>query len=226
MALISDGYPVVLRLDGRRVLVVGAGPVAARKLGALLSAGAAVTIVAPLVVDDIRTLAAAGRVTVFERRYAASDLDGVQLVIVSTNDATVQRQVFDDCEAEGIWCNAADDPDNCSFILPAVTRRGPVIVAVSTQGSSPALAGVLRDIVTGALPANVEAVAAQLGSERAVMRSAGRSTESVDWRPRVQALLSSRPPDELARVDKSDTSSASVFRDASVEEAVDEQDQG
>jgi siroheme synthase (precorrin-2 oxidase/ferrochelatase) len=192
MAPISDGYPVVLRLEGRRVLVVG----------------------------PISELAEAGRIDLVQRAYEHRDLDGVQLVIVSTDDAATQLQVFADCQARGIWCNAADDPDNCSFILPAVARRGPVIVAVSTQGSSPALAGVLRDIVADALPANVEAVAAQLGGERSAMRAQGRSTESVDWRPRVRALLSSRPPQQLARVDKSDTSFAFV------EEAVDDQDQG
>ena len=220
MASITDGYPVVLRLDGRRVLVVGAGPIAARKLESLLACGAQVTVVAPQIVDEIRALAARRLIVMIERRYEETDLDGVQMVIVSTNDSTIQQQVFDDCQARGLWCNAADDPDRCSFILPAVARRGPVIVAVSTQGSSPALAGVLRDILAEALPANVQDVADVLGQMRAEMRSTGLSTESVDWRPRVKALLSSRPPEEVARVDKSDTSAAFV------EEAVDEQDQG
>ena len=156
MASITDGYPVVLRLDGRRVLVVGAGPIAARKLESLLACGAQVTVVAPQIVDEIRALAARRLIAMIERRYEQTDLDGVQLVIVSTNDSSIQQQVFDDCQARGLWCNAADDPDRCSFILPAVARRGPVIVAVSTQGSSPALAGVLRDILAEALPANVQ----------------------------------------------------------------------
>jgi siroheme synthase-like protein len=207
----SDGYPVVLRMAGRRVLVVGAGKVAARKIGPLVAAGAVVTVVAPAIHDDVARL---DGIDVVHRRYAAADLEGMQFVIVSTDDAAAQQQVFDDCEARGIWCNAADDPDRCSVILPAVARRGPVLIAVSTQGTSPALAGVLRDIVADAVPANVEQVADVLGERRRQMKSVGQSTESIDWRPIVRSMLASPIGDQATRVDKSDTSSVPALREA------------
>jgi siroheme synthase-like protein len=207
----SDGYPVVLRMTARRVLVVGAGKVAARKIAPLVAAGAQVTVVAPAIHDDVARL---DGIDVVQRPYDTADLDGMQFVIVSTDDAAVQQQVFDDCEARGIWCNAADDPDRCSVILPAVARRGPVLIAVSTQGTSPALAGVLRDIVADAVPATVEQVAEVLGERRRQMKSAGQSTESIDWRPIVRSLLASPIGDRATRVDKSDTSSVPALREA------------
>ena len=93
---------------------------------------------------------------VIRRRYQSTDLDGVWLVVAATDDPAVQQQIFDDCERAGVFVNSADDPDRCSFILPAVVRRGPVIVAVSTQGRSPALAAQLRDRLADSLPDDLE----------------------------------------------------------------------
>src|SRR5215213_3699969 len=151
---IDDGYPVVLRLSGRPVLVVGGGVVALRKAKGLLDAGAAVTVVAPELGEGFSGLG----VEVVRRPYRPGDIAGKLLVIAATNDLAVQQQVFDDCEHAGVWVNSADDPDRCSFVLPALVRRGPVIVAVSTQGRSPALAAQLRDRIAVSLPADLEAI--------------------------------------------------------------------
>ena len=97
--------------------------------------------------------------------------------------------MFDDSERAGVWVNAADDPDRCAFFLPAVHRRDPVLLAVSTQGTSPALAGWLRDRLAGALPEQLEALIAALSDERRALRAAGRSTEDIDWTARIDALL-------------------------------------
>jgi precorrin-2 dehydrogenase len=174
-------YPVVLRLDGKRVLVVGGGAVAARKVDGLLAAGAAVTVVAPMVVDELRDAAARGDVVLAERPYRSGDLDGSWLVVTATDDSATQQQVFDDGEAAGIWVNAADDPQRCSFFLPAVHRREPVLVAVSTQGTSPALAAWLRDRLAGALPERLEDLVSVLARRRAEVQGEGRSTEDEDW---------------------------------------------
>jgi siroheme synthase-like protein len=179
---IVDGYPVVLRVAGRRVLVVGGGAVAARKVAGLADAGAQVTVVAPTVDPSIEAIPG---VTVERRPYRSGDLDGYRLVIAATNDLAVQQQVFDEGEAAGVWVNAADDPDRCSFILPAIERRGPVIIAVSTQGASPALAGHLRDQLAAALPANIEEVADELAAQRRQIKAAGGSTEDHDWKARI-----------------------------------------
>ena len=181
----------MLRLAGRAALVVGAGPVAARKIAGLLEGGAPVTVVAPTVVDEIRDMP----VTIIERAYQTGDITGFRLVIVSTNDAAVQQQVFDDCEAAGIWCNAADDPERCSVTLPAVARRGAVTVSISTDGASPALAGVLRDRVVGVIPDHIDEVVAYVSDRRLAMHAEGLSTESVDWKPLIRRLLDEGVPE-------------------------------
>ena len=195
----SFGYPVFLDLTDAPVLLVGAGPVAARKAEGLAAAGAVVTVVAPDVVADLEAVAA----RIERRPYSPGDITGHRLVITATNDPTVNAQVSADARAAGIWVNSADDPDNCSFILPAVARRGPVTVAVSTGGASPALASRLRrDIAETMLTPAVEHAAAELTRQRAEIHAAGASTEDVDWTERVDAALRgqtsspSKPPVE------------------------------
>jgi precorrin-2 dehydrogenase / sirohydrochlorin ferrochelatase len=177
-------YPVALRLTGKPVLVVGGGDVAARKVSGLVAAGAVVTVVAPQVAEAI---ASSDRCRVERRAYRRGEAAGYRLVIAATDDSEVNQAVHDDAEAAGVWVNVADEPPRCSFFLPAVARDGPVVVAVSTGGASPALAGWLRDRL--ALPEGVGAVAAQLAAERAAAMAAGASTESIDWRTRIEVLL-------------------------------------
>lgn len=172
-------YPVNLVVAGRRCVVVGGGAVAARKVDGLAAAGAQVTVIAPRVDPSIRTLAG---VTVFEREYRTGDLDGAWLAVAATDDAGVNRSVHADGEAARVWVNAVDDPPACSFTLPAVVRQGPVVVAVSTSGYSPALAGWIREKVAEQLGPEVALLAEWLSEAREEMKAGGRSTEDVDWR--------------------------------------------
>jgi len=160
-------------------VVVGGGPVAARKAEGLSAAGAEVVVVAPRVSTAIRGLAG---VSVEEREYRKGDLDGAWLAVAATDDPAVNRRVHADGEAERVWVNAVDDPPACSFTLPAVVRQGPVVVAVSTSGHSPALAGWIREKVAGQLGPEVALLAEWLSDAREQMKAAGRSTEDVDWR--------------------------------------------
>jgi siroheme synthase-like protein len=180
-------YPVVLRLSGKRVLVVGGGTVAARKVEGLLAAGAAVTVVAPSLVAELRAAAGRGDIVAVERRYRSGDLAGAWLALTATDDESTQQQVFDDAEAAGIWVNAADDPQRCSFFLPAVHRREPVLVAVSTQGTSPALAAWLRDRLEAALPERLDELVTGLARRRAEIQAEGRSTEDEDWQAVIES---------------------------------------
>jgi siroheme synthase-like protein len=134
-------YPVLLDLRGRPCLVVGGGRVALGKVRGLLAVDATVTVVAPDVFDELAQL----DVTVVRRPYEAGDLAGVRLAVAATDDPAVNHRVFLDGEAAGVWVNSADDPENCAFTLPAIARQGPITVAVSTGGHSPALASWLRD---------------------------------------------------------------------------------
>jgi precorrin-2 dehydrogenase/sirohydrochlorin ferrochelatase len=171
-------YPVSLVVAGRRCVVVGGGAVAARKVAALVAAGAAVRVVAPDVCEEIAALP----VQLVERTYRTGDLDGAWLAIAATDDPEVNRQVHSDGHDSRVWVNAADDPEACAFTLPAVLRRGPVTVAVSTGGHSPALAGWLRDQIASELGPEIGRLAELLSEARDELQAAGRSTEAVDWR--------------------------------------------
>ena len=179
MALPDALYPVNLVLEGRRCVVVGGGAVAARKVEGLVAAGADVVVIAPSVDESVRSRR---DVSVVERRYRTGDLDGAWLAIAATDDRAVNRQVHDDGEAARVWVNAADDPPACSFTLPAVLRRGPVQVAVSTAGHSPALAAWIRGQIADLLGPEVALLAEWLSEAREEMKASGRSTEDVDWR--------------------------------------------
>ena len=172
-------YPVDLVVEGRRCVVVGGGAVAARKVEGLVAAGADVEVIAPEISEQIRELG----VRLVQRVYHRGDLDGAWLAIAATDDAEVNRTVHADGDAARVWINAADDPLACSFTLPAVVRRGPVMVTVSTAGHSPALAGWIRGQVAAQLGPEVGLLAEWLSEARDQLKAAGRSTEDVDWRP-------------------------------------------
>ncbi|HEY7179544.1 MAG TPA: bifunctional precorrin-2 dehydrogenase/sirohydrochlorin ferrochelatase [Gaiella sp.] len=136
-------YLACLDLEGRSVLVVGGGPVAREKVAGLLECGARVTVVAPRIDPGLDR----PDVELVWREYRTTDLDGRLLVVAATSTEEVNQRVFRDAEARGLLCNVVDVPELCSFILPAVHRQGPIAVAVSTGGASPALAQRLRDDV-------------------------------------------------------------------------------
>ena len=179
-------YPIMLDLSGVEVLVVGGGMVAHRKIEGLLKAGAKVTVVTQSAIDSIRSMP----VDLVVRGYEPADLDDVLLVITATDDPTVNASVSADAIARGIWVNSADDPENCTFTLPAVARDGAVTVAVSTGGASPALASHLRGEIEdwlGQIGAADAAVA--LAAQRRELQADGVSTESIDWSDRVRTAL-------------------------------------
>jgi siroheme synthase-like protein len=133
-------YIACLRLSGRRCLVVGGGDVGLEKVEGLLACDADVTLVAPAAHPELEALAREGSITWFEREYQRDDLDGKLIVIAATDDTDVNIRVFDDAEARAMLVNVVDVPPLCSFILPAIVRTGPLAIAISTAGASPALA--------------------------------------------------------------------------------------
>jgi siroheme synthase-like protein len=175
------GQPVNLLVRGRRCVVVGAGTVAARKIDALLAAGADVTVVAPRLGDDVRQWRDEGRVRVVERPFEPADLDGAWLATTATDQPDVNRAVYDAGESRRVWVNAADDPANCSFTLMSVIRRGDVVVTVGTGGRSPALAAWLRARLEAELGPEYETLLGLLSEAREELRAAGKSSEEADW---------------------------------------------
>jgi precorrin-2 dehydrogenase/sirohydrochlorin ferrochelatase len=136
--------PIFLDLHEKRCLVVGGGAVAERKVASMLEADAAVIVVSPALSEMLQTLAVQGRIVHKAREYSAMDLNGVALVFAATDDPALQRKVAADAAERSIPVNVADMPELCSFITPAVIRRGRLQLAVSTGGASPALAARIR----------------------------------------------------------------------------------
>ena len=138
-------YPILVDVSKLRCVVIGGGPVADRRVDGLLNAGAAVTLISPEITDGLRELADKGVVRHVARRYAAGDLAECEMVFLATDDVTVNEAVLSEARSRGIWTNCADDPENCDFILPAVVRRGELMVAISTGGASPATTRAIRE---------------------------------------------------------------------------------
>jgi siroheme synthase-like protein len=155
-----------LDLRGRRCVVVGGGAVGVEKAKGLLAAGAHVTVVSPELHDDLQRL----DVTWRRGRYRRRDLRDAFLVIAATSDRATNERVHRDAEARGTLCNVADVPDLCNFILPAVHREGPIAVAVSTGGASPALAQRIRDDVAAIITPDHAELARRLEAMRPAVK--------------------------------------------------------
>jgi siroheme synthase-like protein len=144
-------WPVFLKLEGRRVLVVGGGRVAASRLPALVAAGAEVAVVAPRVVPEME----AAPVLVHRRAFRPADLDGAWIAVAAATPE-VNRQVAAAAAERRVFVNAVDDPAAASVYTGGVLRRGGITVALSTEGRAPALAGLLREALEAAIPDDVE----------------------------------------------------------------------
>jgi siroheme synthase-like protein len=190
-------YPINLELVDVPVLVVGGGHVAARKVAGLLDSGAAVTVVAPMAVPAIGD---DPRIRWHEREYRRGEVASYRLAVTATGITEIDAQVAKDARATGVPVNAADDPDNCTFTLPAIVRRGDVQVTVSTGGRSPALASWLRARIEASHDDAVLDLLELLAEERDAMQRAGIPTEAPGWRRALDSGLAQLVKD--GRVDE------------------------
>jgi len=187
-------YPIFLDLHAVPVLVVGGGRIGWRKAEGLLAAGAVVRLVASEVSRHVdRTLLEAVGGEIIEEAFDIEHLADMRLVVTATGDIETDSVISDAARNSGIWTNAADQPVDCEFILPAITRAGRVTGAISTDGASPALAGHLRDRLAEILANGVAEIADTLAAERAAVQAAGGSTEDIDWLPRIAELFADPP---------------------------------
>jgi precorrin-2 dehydrogenase / sirohydrochlorin ferrochelatase len=141
---VTSLFPMFLKLEKKRCLVVGAGHVGEPKIQSLLHAGADIHVVAIAASQAVRDLASAGRIQLSLRAFAPADLDGIFLVIVATASRTLNQSIYGEAQRRGVLCNVVDDPPQCDFFYPAVVRRGALQIAISTGGNSPSLAQKLR----------------------------------------------------------------------------------
>lgn len=159
-------YSLLLDMERRPVLLAGGGTAAAGKIGRLLDSGAAVTVFAPRLNPELREHVNAGRAKHVERRYREGDASGFSVVVIAGDDGADNSAIAEDARALGALVNAVDDPVNCDFILPAVSQRGHVTIAVSTAGTSPALTRWLREQMDAFLNDEVVALADLLAEVR------------------------------------------------------------
>jgi precorrin-2 dehydrogenase/sirohydrochlorin ferrochelatase len=140
----SSLFPMFVKLEGRRCLVVGAGAVGEPKIAGLLACGARVRVVAPRASEQVKTRHREKTIAWERRAFEPSDLDSVFLVIAATNSRETNQLIFREAQRRQILCNVVDDPPRCDFYYPAIVRRGHLQIAISTAGLSPALAQRLR----------------------------------------------------------------------------------
>lgn len=167
----AELFPIFLKLNGRRALVVGGGKMAAVRAKQLISAGAKVTVVSPEVGNEIERLAKAKSVVLVRRGFRRADLSRRYfIVIAATDDPKAQGVVFEASERLGILCNVVDRPASCNFYMPAIVHRGDLKIAISTSGRSPALAGKLRKCLEEAVPENAADLVEIAGRLRSKLR--------------------------------------------------------
>ena len=175
-------YPIYLDMNGRRCLVIGGGVVAERKIAGLLEVGALPTVVSPAITDTIARWAKDRSIELIARPYQSSDLADHEVCFVATDDCTVNAQAFSDGRRLGVWVNAADDPAHCDFILPSVLRRGDLTVAVSSGGTSPALARTIREELELYFTKEYELLVKLAAEARLELHARGLSAPFESWR--------------------------------------------
>jgi precorrin-2 dehydrogenase/sirohydrochlorin ferrochelatase len=171
-------FPIFLKLEGRRCLVVGAGPIAEGKIHGLLQAGALVEVVAPRAVPRIQEWFGQGVLNWKPRTFEPSDLESVSLVVAATPLRQVNTQIFQEARLRNVLCNSVDDPENCDFYYPAVVQRGDLQIAISTGGRSPALAQRLRQELEEQFGPEYETWLNELGAARDQMFAAKLDVET------------------------------------------------
>lgn len=198
-----DYLPIFTNLKNRPVLVVGGGTVAQRKVDMLLKAGARVSIVAKQLNTTLQTQHTSGNVQWLGRDFSESQLDNVYLVIATTDDAALNRRVFDTAEAKQRLCNTVDDQAHCNFIFPAIIDRSPIQLAISSGGTAPVLARLLREKLEALLPQNLGKMAQTAARWRQRVKEAlpsisqrRRFWERLFTAPTFQHLTATHQPDE------------------------------
>jgi precorrin-2 dehydrogenase/sirohydrochlorin ferrochelatase len=201
----SSLFPMFVKLEGRRCLVVGAGKVGEPKIGGLLDTGARVHVIALEASEAVHEWANAGKITLEIRPYIAEDLEGTFLAVVATASRVLNGSIYREAQRRGVLCNVVDDPEYCDFYYPAVVRRGALQIAISTSGQSPSLAQKLRQQLERQFGPGYARWVAELGETRKLVLASGLDLErkrdllhSLASREALKAALA----EESAKVEK------------------------
>jgi precorrin-2 dehydrogenase len=171
-------FPIFVKLQGRLVVVVGGGDIAASKIAGLLAAGAHIRVISPAITPAISGWGREGKIEWLRKVFEQGDLLGAYLVIAATSAPGVNEVVFREAEARGVLCNAVDDIEHCHFYYGSVVQRGDLQIAISTNGKSPALAQRLRQELEAQFGAEYEVWLEWLGAARELLRASSSGSGS------------------------------------------------
>ncbi|MDH3418986.1 MAG: siroheme synthase CysG [Gammaproteobacteria bacterium] len=191
----SDNLAIFARLRGRRCAVIGGGSVAERKTRELVRAGARVTVLSPDVTAGLRDLERDGEIDWLEQAFSDQTLAGFWLIVAATDDKSLNEHVFEVAEATQTFCNVVDDPERCSFIMPAVVRRDPVTIAISSDGHAPVIARWVKGLIETLIPQQLGALATLAGRWRGRVRTA--ITDMDERRRFWESVLEGPIPDQV-----------------------------
>lgn len=216
MTITNGLYPAFLQLRERKVVVVGGGNVAERKVRAVVSAGARVHVASPELTPALQAWAGSGTIGWMVGRFEAPWLDGAWLVIAATDDRQVNAQVSREAEKRGIWINVVDDPELSAFQVPAVVDRAPITVAISSGGHAPVLARRLRERFETLVGHGIGQLAALLAERRAAIQA---SYSDLAQRRRFYDWTLDGPV--LALIERGDMHAATEMLDEALERPMD-----
>jgi precorrin-2 dehydrogenase / sirohydrochlorin ferrochelatase len=174
---VTSLFPMFMKLDGKRCLVVGAGKVGEPKIAGLIDTGAEIHVVTLAATERVREWGAAGKIELELRKFSAGDLDGVFLAVIATASASLNKFAYREAQKRGVLCNVVDVPEICDFYYPAVVQRGDLQIAVSTAGQSPSLAQKLRQQLERQLGPGYAEWVSELGETRKLIRASNLSSE-------------------------------------------------
>src|SRR3979411_1298149 len=177
--MVTNLFPMFMKLAGKQCLVVGAGKVGEPKIGGLIDTGARIHVVAITASDQVREWAGAGKVELELRPFSPSDLDGKFLAVVATASRSLNELVYREAQQRGVLCNVVDFPDLGDFFYPAVVRRGDLQIAISTAGQSPSLAQKLRQQLERQFREGYTAWVEQLGATRRLVLASDLDKETT-----------------------------------------------
>jgi precorrin-2 dehydrogenase / sirohydrochlorin ferrochelatase len=206
----SSLFPMFMKLEGRRCLVVGAGKVGEPKIGGLIDTGARVHVIALEATEGVHAWANAGKIRLELRAFSAEDLDGTFLAVVATASRALNESIYREAQRRGVLCNVVDVPEYCDFYYPAVVRRGDLQIAISTNGRSPSLAQKLRQQLERQFGPGYAPWVAELGETRKLVLASDLDPErksellhSLASREALKAALAEQAAkEELTRDDR------------------------
>jgi precorrin-2 dehydrogenase len=170
-------FPMFLKLEGRRCLVVGAGTIAEGKIGGLIATDASIRVIAPEATAQVQAWAGEGKIDWERRTFQPCDLQGAFLVVAATSSTPLHEEIFAEARKLGVLCNVVDVPHLCDFFYPAIVRRGSLQIAISTAGESPALSQRLRKELEQQFGPEYEAWVAAIGEARAELATRDLTAE-------------------------------------------------